>query len=209
MGVQVARTHSYARFSLSLSTKSSRLLTQFFASLCSFLSSFFILLYVRDSWAHDFASTSSVSSSSSSSTTSAAAALPSSPSAPSRDYIQARCIPEPREWKDLVKVSRSLAYAWSRSGGMRVPQWRSARGLHDDAREWCRRCTCPIPSFFSPSVPSKCIAPVVPRRIESCVLYIGTSKREYFSISVSKLNSKSEIFRIIWNDYIEKNCNNK
>lgn len=103
------RTHA----SFSLHRESSRLLTQFFASLYVRSSSF--SLFCASLTAHDFASTSSASSSSSSAAATAvaaaAAALPSSPSAPSRGYVQARCIPEPREWKDLVKVSRSLAYA--------------------------------------------------------------------------------------------------
>lgn len=62
----------------------------------------------------DFASTSSSALSSRfSPPSSSCSPLPSPPpSAPSRGYVQARCIPEPREWKDLVKVSRSLgAYA--------------------------------------------------------------------------------------------------
>lgn len=90
---------------LSLSAEASCLLTQFLAFLRPLLSIVFILSCANPA-ALDFASTSSSAPSSYS-------PLPSSPpSAPSRGYVQARCIPEPREWKDLVKVSRSLgAYA--------------------------------------------------------------------------------------------------
>lgn len=73
----------------------------------------------------------SISSSSSSVSSATAAVSSSSSSSPSSSflssprsfYLQARCIPEPREWKDLVKVSRSLAYMRDLApSACRVPQ---------------------------------------------------------------------------------------
>lgn len=118
MRIQVARTHSYAILVLSLSLFLSfhrgflpfNLIPRFSASAPSPL---FYLARANPA-ALDFASTSSSALSSRfSPPSSSCSPLPSPPpSAPSRGYVQARCIPEPREWKDLVKVSRSLgAYA--------------------------------------------------------------------------------------------------
>lgn len=123
MRIQVARTHSYALVRVSLLVLSLSLFLSFHRGFLPFNliprfsasapSPLFYLARANPA-ALDFASTSSSALSSRfSPPSSSCSPLPSPPpSAPSRGYVQARCIPEPREWKDLVKVSRSLgAYA--------------------------------------------------------------------------------------------------
>lgn len=108
MRIQVAHTQprTYARLLLPFVLY--RLLTQFLAFLRPALQCLYFVSYARflrlrlDFFSRRLSSSSSIA---------AAAASYSSPSASSRGYVQARCIPEPREWKDLVKASRSLAYA--------------------------------------------------------------------------------------------------
>jgi len=99
---------SYALVRTLVSFSLYRLLTQFLAFLRPFLSGPFTLPCTRDSCGPRLRLDLFFCCLSSSS---AAAASSSSPSTSSRGYIQARCIPEPQEWKDLVKASRSLAYA--------------------------------------------------------------------------------------------------
>lgn len=138
MRIQVVRTHSIrSRLpSASLSRPRSFFLPfnliPRFSTVRSSLHSFYFVSYRSAISAAPTTLLFSISSSSSSSVSSATAAVSSSsPSSPSSSflssprsfYLQARCIPEPREWKDLVKVSRSLAYMRDLApSACRVPQ---------------------------------------------------------------------------------------
>lgn len=137
MRIQVVRTHSIrSRLpSASLSRPRSFFLPfnliPRFSTVRSSLHSFYSVPYRSAIPAAPRLFSISSSSSSSSVSSATAAVSSSSPSSPSSSflsssrsfYLQARCIPEPREWKDLVKVSRSLAYMRDLApSACRVPQ---------------------------------------------------------------------------------------
>lgn len=83
---------------------------------------------------------------------------------------------------------------------MRVPQWRSARGLGDDAREWCRRRTCPLVFSLSLFIGLllKCILPGYP----CSRIFMSLCRREarifFYIIGICKLNSLNLIYSRIF-----------